>query len=358
MTMLSGRKSKSIVGLDIEAGSIAATEVQANGDVQVTRTAVSPLEPGIFNEGEVTDAAALGEALAAMFSANKLGKSVRLGIANQRVAVRTLMLPPIDDPKELETAIRFQAQDHIPMPLEQAVLDYHVVGRRTMPDGEQRTAAVAVAARRDMIARCVEALKEAGLRPAGIDLSAFGMIRALAGPGWSPAGNGAGDEQPATLYCNLGDITNLAVAQGRTCLFTRVSTFGIEGIAQRLAERRRLSMDHARQWLSHVGLERPVEEIKGDAQTVAVARDALSEGAAKLTDEIRISLEFYGAQEAAVTVENLVVCGPGAAIPGLLDRLSVELGKPVGLGRPNALATQDPGTAARLTLSYGLALEE
>ncbi len=354
MTVLSGKKSKSIVGLDIEAGSIAATEVQANGGVQVTRAAVSSLEPGIFNEGEVTDAEALGEALSAMFSANKLSKSVRLGIANQRVAVRTLLLPPIDQGKELEAAIRFQAQDHIPMPLEQAVLDYHVVGRRTVPNGEQRTVVVAVAARRDMITRSLEALTEAGLRPTGIDLSAFGMIRALAGPDVP-----AGDEQAqGTLYCNLGDVTNLAVAQGRTCLFTRVSTFGVEGIAQRLAERRRLSMDHARQWLTHVGMESPVEGIDGDPQTVAVARDVLSEGAAKLTDEIRLSLDFYGAQEGAVPVENVIVCGPGAAIPGLLDRLGVELGRPVGLGRPTALAGQESGAAARLTLSYGLALEQ
>jgi type IV pilus assembly protein PilM len=358
MTMLSSRKTKSIVGLDIEAGSIAATEVQANGAVHVARTATAALEPGIFNEGEVTDAEALGEALSAMFSDNKLGKSVRLGIANQRVAVRTLHLPAIEDPKELEAAIRFQAQDHIPMPLEQAVLDYHVVGREANSEGEQRAVVVAVAARRDMIARCVEALQSAGLRPVGIDLSAFGMIRALAREAQAQSVAAADEQVPATLYCNLGDVTNLAVARGSVCLFTRVSTFGIEGVAQRLAERRRLSLEHARQWLVHVGLERPAGEVDGDPDTVAVARDILSEGAAKLTDEIRLSLEFYGAQEGALAVENVIACGPGAAVPGLLDRLGVELGKPVGFGRPAALGSQDVGAAARLTLSYGLALEE
>ena len=50
------------------------------------------------------------------------------GIANQRVVVRTLRLPAIEDPTELEAAVRFQAQEQIPMPLEQAVLDHQVVG--------------------------------------------------------------------------------------------------------------------------------------------------------------------------------------------------------------------------------------
>lgn len=356
------RKTKTLVGLDIEAGSIAATELEFNGGTQVSRTAVMPLEPGIFNEGEVTDPEALGEALSSMFAANKLGKRVRLGIANQRIAVRTLHLPPIEDPKELDTAIRFQAQDDIPMPMEQAVLDYRVVGQEQSPDGDRRTVAVVVAARRDMISKCMEALRDAGLRPEGIDLSAFGMIRALAREASAtlampvqqdPA---APTPAPTRLYCNLGDVTNLAVARGSTCLFTRVSSFGIEGVAQRLSERRRLSLDHARQWLTHVGLERPLEQVEGDERTVAVTRELLVEGVAKLTDEVRLSLEFFGAQEGSLAVEGAVACGPGSAIPGLLDRLSSELGQAVSPGRPAALTGIDAATAARLTLSYGLAL--
>ena len=68
---------------------------------------------------------------------------------------------------------------------------------------------------------------------------------------------------PARLYCNLGDVTNLAVARGSTCLFTRVSPFGVEGIAQKLAERRQLTLEHARQWLVHVGLDKPGRGDRG-----------------------------------------------------------------------------------------------
>jgi len=301
--MLSISKPKSLVGLDVESGSIAATEIQVNGTASLAAWGTIALDPGIFREGEVTDPAALGAALKELFSKQKLSKNVRLGITNQRVAVRTLRLPRIEDRDELETAIRFQAQDHIPMPLEQAVLDWQVVpSPLDAADGSQMSVVV-VAARRDMLDTMLDAPRRGGLRPMGIDHSAFGMIRALSGapagpavpPGHSsyvdaPLGDGAGEPAaeadgeaatgpgpaPARLLCCLGDVTNLAVARGSACLFTRTASFGVEGIAQTLAERRRLSLEHARQWLTHVGLSEPIESIEGDPETVAAARDALA----------------------------------------------------------------------------------
>lgn len=381
--MFNANKTKGIVGLEIEAGSIAATEVRSNGAVEIAAHAIAPLAPGVFHEGDVVDSAALAEALRELFAEHKLSKNVRLGIANQRVAVRTLHLPVIEDPKQLETAIRFQAQDSIPMPLDQAVLDYEVVSRTVAETGEPQMEVVAVAARREMVTGLVGALSKASLRPTGIDLSAFGMIRALHREA-SLAGVGAGEyvdavpapqlsyeerlaakaagsdlpPEPASLYCHLGDVTNLAVAQGSTCLFTRVSTFGIEGIAQRLAERKQLTLEHARQWLTHVGLEAPVEELEGDGEVIAAAREALAEGEGKLADELRLSLDYYAAQERAVAVEGVVVCGPGTRIPGLVERLRRNLGFSFKVARPEALAHLGEETAARLTLSYGLALKE
>ena len=130
MALVTSGKSKSIVGLDIEAGSIAATEVRSNGSVEVIGHGILPLPAGVFREGEVADADALGDAIKELFAEHKLSRNVRLGIANQRVAVRSMKLPAIEDHDELETAIRFQAQDHIPMPLEQSVLDWQVTGHR------------------------------------------------------------------------------------------------------------------------------------------------------------------------------------------------------------------------------------
>jgi type IV pilus assembly protein PilM len=351
--MLSTRRSKGIVGLDIEAGSVAATEVRTNGSISAGPFAVAHLEPGIFREGEVVDAEALGDVLKRLFAEHKLSRTVRIGVANQRVAARVLRLPEIEERDELETAIRFQAQDYIPMPLEQAVLDWHVVGHEQGEAGERWVDVVAVAARRDMLGGVMEALARAGLRPEGIDLSAFGMIRAV-----SHAAQDPGEAVPATLYCSLGDLVNIAVARGSACLFTRVLGFGVEGIAQRLAERRQLTLDHARQWLVHVGLDRPVGEVPGDQPIVLAAREALEEGAARLADELRFSLEYYAGQEGAIAASGVVACGPGIVIPGLVERLGEILGLPIESAWPQALSHLDESIAARLTLSYGLALAE
>ncbi len=382
---LTHKQTGSLVGLEIEAGSIAATEVSVNGLAQVTASAIGPLDPGAFHDGEVLDPERLAAALKSLFAEHRLSKRVRLGIGNQRVVVRTVRLPAIEDPKEMEAAVRFQAQEQVPMPLDQAVLEHQVVGG--VPAEEGGTAQVdviVVAARRDMVASFIEPIRRAGLDPVGVDLSAFGMIRALnaadvagvsaaetAYPGETAAdgGEGAADgaAQPAghsarppgaALYCSLGDVTNLAVARGNSCLFTRVSYAGLESIAGRLASTGGLSPEHATEWLSHVGLEHPVEQLEGDAETVAEARRALEEGVTSLIDELRLSLDYYGAQEGALPVERIVLCGPGSAITGLGPRMEVGLGLPIAVSRPAALAGFEEADAARLTLPFGLALED
>ena len=355
------KKDDSLVGLEIEAGSVAAAEVRVNGSASVTAAAVKPLPPEAFQDGEVRDPEAVAEALRSLFAAHKLSRRVRLGIANQRVVVRTLRLPAIEDPTELDSAIRFTAQEQIAMPLDQAVIDHRVVGGVGSVDGgAPQIDVIVVAARRDMIAASLKPLRDAGLEPVGVDLSAFGMIRALAGETAATVEQDEGDDPTtpaAVLYCNVGDVTNLAVAKGRSCLFTRVSPVGLEDMAASFSSAVGLSQEHARLWLQHVGLEQPLERVEGDPAVVAKARSALDNGASALLDELRLSLDFYGAQEAAVPVERIVLCGPGSAIPGLAEQMEPVLGLPIATGRPAALSGLDVPSAARLTLPYGLALD-
>jgi len=354
------RKSDDLVGLDIEAGSVAAAEVHVNGGVRLRAAAIQPLPAGVFHDGEVADPEGLAAALKTLFSRQKLSKRVRLGIGNQRVIARTLRLPVIEDPKEMEAAVRFQAQEQIPMPLDQAVLEHQVVGGvPAAPDTPPQVDVIVIAARRDMVASFLEPVRRAGLEPAGVDLSAFGMIRSLAAMAAGPAelGEDGGSAEEAVLYCNVGSVMNLAVARRRACLFTRVSGIGVEGIVGRLVSEAELTPEHAAQWLVHVGLDRPVEEIEGDPSIVSAARRAMEDGVAGLVDELRLSIDYYGAQEAAVPVSRVVMCGFGSAIPGLASRIESQVGQPIAVVRPSMLASYDEVSAARLTLPLGLALE-
>jgi type IV pilus assembly protein PilM len=296
-------KGKTVVGLDIEPGYVAAVEARP-GQIKVERAASAPLPAGIVRDGEVVDVETLATSLRDLFAEHKLGKRVRLGVANQRIVMRTLDLPPLKGAKEINSAIRFQAPDHIPMPLEQAVLEHHSLGVIETPDGP-RTRVVVVAARRDMIERLLEATRKAGLRPMGVDLSAFAMIRALYRP----------ELTGATLYASVGGLTNLAVAIGPTCSFTRVAGQGIESIAGELAERRALTLEHAHGWLRHVGLLSAVDEVEGDADIVAEAREVLNDGVRRIADEVRNSLDFLTMQDASAVVERVVLTGPAVSIP-------------------------------------------
>jgi len=358
---LTKKQTGPVVGLDIEAGSLAATEIAANGSAQVTASAIGALEPGAFHEGEVLDPERLSAALKSFFAEHKLGKRVRLGIGNQRLVVRTMRLPAIEDPKEMEAAVHFQAQEQMPMPLDQAVLEHQVVGGVPAEEGgSAQLDVVVVAARREMVSSFVGPIRRAGLDPVGVDLAAFGMIRALAGTGNGAVGpSGPAEAQSGpVLYCNLGDVTNLAVARGRACLFTRVSYVGLESMAAPLAASRGLSPEHVAQWLAYVGIEAQPAELEGDPELVAEVRRTLEGGLGSLVDELRLSLDYYGAQEGALPVERIVLCGPGSSIAGVPAQMEARLGLPTSVSRPAALSGFDEAAAARLTVPFGLALED
>jgi type IV pilus assembly protein PilM len=339
------KNNQSVVGLDLDPSHIAAAEVSVNGHIAITRGAVADLRPGILRDGEVTDAPALAEALKSFFAENELSNRVRLGVANQRIVVRSLDLPPLEDPKQLDAAVRAAAPDHIPMPMDEAILDYVPLGPVQTLSGP-RMRVVIVAARRELIDRLVGAAKDAGLKVEGIDLAAFGMVRALASKE---------EESGAVLYINVAGLTNVAVANHTGCLFTRAAAGGLSAIVATLAERRSLTLEHARMWLGHVGLETPLASVEGDAELVAATRATLDEGVHQLADTVRNSLNFYRMQESAETVESGVVTGPAIAIPGLVEALSTQLRLPL----TSAVVHTDVEDAdvGRLTVAAGLAVE-
>ena len=302
---LSKNSNRGTVGLDLDGAFIAAVQTSSDG---VTRAASVELAPGVISDGEVTDVTALTEALRDFFKAEALPRRVRLGIGNQQIVVRQMEIPKIDDDKERAAAVRFQAAEAIAMPLDEVVLDHQVVGEGVSPEGSGRLRVVVVAARESMIARVVEAVRGAGLRPEGIDLNAFALVRTLAVPSDST--------ETARVFCHLGGVTNLAIAVGTSCLFTRpLST-----------------------------------EWDSDDGNVAAA----------LAEEIRMSIDFYMAQPEARWVGEIVLSGPGSRRAGLTEELGSLIEVPVTVAEPlGRLHTdkfplhEDPH---RYTVAAGLAL--
>jgi type IV pilus assembly protein PilM len=172
------------------------------------------------------------------------------------------------------------------------------------------------------------------------------MVRALAG-GHKTDG--------AMLYISVAGLTNVAVANASGCLFTRAAAGGLDAMAHSLSERRALTVEHSHQWMRHVGLRAPLEDIDGDAELVAAIRAVLEEGVHQLADTVRNSLNFYRMQESAERVEQGMVTGGAVAIPGFVEALSALLRLPL---EPAVVGSNDAeADLGRLTVAAGLAVE-
>jgi type IV pilus assembly protein PilM len=305
---LSLRKNSSggSVGLDIDGRYLAAAQVESG---RVVRGVTFELPAGLFSDGEVTNGDGLAEAIKNFVAEAGLPKNVRLGVANQQIVVRVVELPRIEDEKQRDAAVRFQAAEAIAMPLTEAVLDHQVAGYTEAPDGTPRMQVVLVAARRSMVEAVLEAAKQAGLKPEGVDLDAFALVRTLAA-----ATAGDGPEDSARVYCHLGGVTNLAIAVGSACLFTR-----------------------------------PLSAVWDD-----------EDAGSRLADEIRLSIDYYMTQAQAKPVGEVVLSGPGSADEQLVESLGVHLPIPTAVAAPLGVLDRSALDAGvdphRLTVAAGLAM--
>ena len=354
---LTKQKTGPVVGLDIEAGSIAATEVAVNGSAQVTASAIGPLEPGAFHEGEVLDPGRLAAALKSLFAEHKLSKRVRLGIGNQRLVVRMMRLPAIEDPKEMEAAVRFQAQEQMPMPLDQAVLEHQVVGGVPAEEGSTpQVDVVVVAARREMVSSFVEPIRRAGLDPVGVDLSAFGMIRALAVAGAAPDGAAAAGEAPARpppSSTAASATSPTSPWRGAGPASSPASPTSAWRRSRPASRARAGSAPSTRPSGSRMSGSRPRSRISRATPRSSPRPAAPSKRAsARWSTSCASRSTTTAPRRRWCRSSRIVLCGPGSAIPGLSARMEAGLGMPIAVSRPAALDGFDPaaGGAAHRSL--------
>ena len=363
-------RGATLVGLDIQPGYVSAVQARVNGSIQVQKAAGAALPPDTMREGEVLDGTALADTLREMFRDSKLDKRVRIGVANQRTVLRTLELPPLTDRKELATAVRFQAEDQVPMPLDNAVLDFHALGVIDTPAGP-RQRVIVVAAQRDMVERLIAAVRAAGLRPEGVDLSAFALIRSLH--------RADEDHSGRVLYLNIGGLTNMAIAEGTVCRFTRVIGGGLESMAADIAERNSIKLTEARELLAAVDLDAPAtaapslyaDSSQQEPQPVDPGptaspkpaidvRPVLSSGVREIAGEVRNSLDFHRSQDGGGEVSSIVLSGSALQISGFARALQSELRVPLIPQTVGVLDERAAGevSAERLAVATGLAVEE
>lgn len=352
----------STIALDIGSSSLAAVRTRLRDHrPQVERVGLRTLPPGLVHAGEIVDGDAVAREIRALWkSARPGGRQVRLGVANRRVLVRMLDLPVLDDPDQVREAVEAAVTEHLPIAASEAVVDSRSVGRYWNGD-ESRERRMVVAAQREMIDTLIGTVRAAGLRPAGIDLEAFALLRALLPPPLV-IDEGSADSR-ARAVCHLGaEVVQVVVAVDRQCHFTRQIDGGGASLTRAVAERLALDPEEAEAAKRACGLWGEIP-AGWDEQAVARVRHALALAARPLAREIGLSLDYYRAQPGARPIEGMVLSGGGARCAGLDRYLWQALTLPVAVGDPRgqldagADATLDDETAAHAAVAIGLALD-
>jgi type IV pilus assembly protein PilM len=351
---------KQLVGLKIGASQLAAARVMNNGHAEVMQVAREDLEAGIVVGGELRDPDALADALKVFFARNKLPKKgVRLGIANNRIGVRTFDITGIHDPKQLANAIRFRAQEALPIPIEDAVLDYQVLSETLNEEGETVRKILLVVAYRELVDRYLAACKKAGIQLVGIDLEAFALLRSLAAPPEADAKNAA-----ALVAVAVGhDRSTFAVSDGRVCEFTRVLEWGGQNVSVAIARTLDMAPSEAEPIKRLLSLEGgPAPEGLTDQQFTAV-REAVSRQVSAFARELVSSLQFYQSQPGSLGIGEIVLTGGTAHLQGFAAELQRVIGVKVRVGDPLVRVKvskrmREPEQLGSLAVAIGLGIED
>ena len=353
--------SKRLVGLKVGASQLAAARVGNNGSAELLQVARGPLEPGIIVGGELRDPDALAVALKAFFAQHKLPKrGVRIGIASNRIGVRTFEIAGVEDEKQLANAILFRAQEALPIPIDEAVLDYQVLGSGVDESGQPTRRILLVVAYRELIDRYVDACKKAGIVLAGIDLEAFALLRAVQAPQ-----DGVGNDPSAALVAvAVGhERSTFAVSDGRICEFTRVLEWGgstLNVALARVLDAAPSEVEDVKRSLSLVDATVP-HGLDADQGKRAV--EAVRKSVQAFARELVSSLQYYQNQPGSLGIGEIVVTGGTAHLPGLAAELERLIGVRVRIGDPLARMkvakkVGDPEQVGSLAVAIGLGIED
>ncbi|MGH2746515.1 MAG: type IV pilus assembly protein PilM [Actinomycetota bacterium] len=341
------------VGLDIGTSAVRAAQVsvgrrgaslQAFGQVA--------LPPGAVVDGEIRDQETVSEAISQLFKRAKIkSKEAIIGVANQRVVVRQVDLPYLEE-KEFRSSLKFQVADQIPMPAEEAELDFQVLDDYMTESQEHMMRVLLVAASTDMVESFVACVTGARIAPAGVDLKPFAVARAV-----SPAARGELGIAGAEAIVDFGaGVTSIVVHQGGEARFVRILLVGGDDATRALESALGVSFDEAEAVKLDLG--------RGVGSTEA--QSALSRSVDSLVEEVRGSFDYYLSQEDSAAISSVVVTGGGSLTPGLVGKLEQTVRLPIRRATPlgemdvsksgltsEQLAQVEPVAAAAVGLAMG-----
>jgi type IV pilus assembly protein PilM len=351
----SGGRHKQLVGLSIGASELAAAVVVNNGHPKLVKAARHTLPPDVVAGGEVRDPEALANEIASFFSAADLPrKNVRVGIGSSRTGVRVFERPAVEDPRQLANAIRFRAYETLPIPIEEAMLDYHVVEDTSAPDR-----VLLAVAYRDLVDRFAATCAAAKIELAGMDIEAFALLRAVGGEPL-PAGQRA---EAARVAVSIGhDRTTVAVSDGRVCEFSRVLDWGGARVTAAIERALEVNVGEAEKIKRSLDISSGASPEPGDERTTKAVEAARRE-VNGLARELASSLHFYQDQPDSLGFAEITITGGGAHLQGIAEQLEELIGISVRVADPFARVGSGHGISSggqdgSLAVAIGLGIED
>ncbi|MFV0460064.1 MAG: type IV pilus assembly protein PilM [Actinomycetales bacterium] len=345
---------RSAIGLDIGTSGVRAAELSfARGGVTLEKFGQKALPEGAVRDGEIVDSAAVTAAISELWSRTGFSqKKVALGVANQRVVVRQIDLPEMA-PSDIKKSLPYQVQDYLPMPVEQAVLDFHPTETVEL-NGVRHMRGLLVAASRDGVMEAIRCVEAAGLKPTSVDLIGFAVLRSM----------GTIDDPTVRTEAIIdvgARVTNIVIHTAGVPQFVRMLLTGGQDITDAVSERGGLDHFEAEGVKQQIGLGQAGPEWAG------VSR-ALDSSVQSLLDEVRGSLDYFASSNPDNVVQRIVLSGGGSRLIGFGERLANVSRLPVLMGNPtrslqigdtglsdDQLATVQPLAAVPVGLALGAA---
>jgi type IV pilus assembly protein PilM len=224
-----------------------------------------------------------------------------MGVANQQVVVRAIDLPWVE-PDDLKQSLPYLVRDVLPLPVDQAVLDFLPLD--PTPTRGEPIHGLLVASPRESIATMVRCAERAGLRPTAVDLTSFALLRAVA------RGQSGGSTE---ALVDIGaTVTNIVVHEWGIPRVVRIVLRGGADLTAVLSDRLGISNPEAEDLKRRDGMS------STNGETATLVRLAVT----PLIEELRSSLDYFTAIHGGARVDRIRLCGGGSLLPGL--RAAVE----------------------------------
>lgn len=360
-----------MVGVDIGTSRVKIVELTSyNDDVELTRAAIELAPPGAIRDGQIVAPDLVADVISRGLAEGRIKPGeVAAAIAGQGVVVRHAKFPHMPE-EELKGAIRWEGQQYIPIPFDEAVIDFAVIDGYSDANGSEMEVML-VAAPRTLVDSHVRALELAGLTPVAIDVQPFTVIRALR---YQPKGGAASDNgRSATAYVDIGaGTTDILIAQGERLRFTRIIPMGGNAFTSAIGDKLGISFEEA----EAIKIEKGKVCVDGYSEPCANGEeqdisDAIEGVAADIALDIRRSLDYHDLQlegrskDSGVT--SVVLTGGASVMEGLDHYLENELGLATTMGDPLKTIAVNPKLSNKeefsklgpmFAVGIGLALRE